>query len=726
MPSPMPPHPRRKSSLLLSLSCLALLAACGGGEEGDPLGDFYTITASPGGSGTFGSYFMASITDEWRAAAASFRDNSARFRLQNGTFTVNGSPVFGNPLHSSRVDYAHALGLSGAGQVIAIVDAGFRRTHEAFAGKSITTSGNPGLDEHGTQVASIAAGNSPSMVGVAPGADLVLSNWGNNNFANLAVAADAARLRGAVAQNNSWGFTLAFANQAGYDSIFANSAGQTWLTALENYAVNNGVDSGVVIFAVSNDRNATTAGLMEALPIFEPGLTPGWLAVGNAIPIFDDNGVNGAQRVSAPCLGAAAWCLMADGYWVSASDTSNTAYAEGTGSSFAAPQVAGALALLAEAFPNLTPHQLRARILASADNTFTGFSNAGTGVVDVDPGAGVFNHEYSLEFGHGFLDIRAALLPIGVTTLATADGGKITTEDFGFSTGGAMGDAVTSSLEGINLTVTDQLAGGFNVAAKSFASAAEPEPLAVAVAARAFSKDYEVERTKMLNPLAETFASHPGATLELNGPDGRTRAAVLVSGGDSYGVAVSRTLTDGDFKVDVGVKLARDNGSLMGFSDGNGAGGAEMAALTLGLSHDVGNGGFFALSGEIGVADLGAPAAMSAVSSANFNSVGLDIGSRSVFAKGDRLALGVSMPIAVTSGSAEMMVPVSLGEGRTEMRSVGIDLAPEERQMDISISYQVPMGDNSEMMFEVVHADNYGNRAGMSDSAAVIGMKWSF
>lgn len=715
----MSPHPlprRRLARLLLSLSCIALVAGCGGAEE--EVGGIDTILPNPGGSGMFGSYFMASITDEWRAAAASIRDNAARYRLQNGTFTINGTPVFANPLFSSRVDYAHAVGLTGNGEVIAIVDSGFRTTHEAFAGKTNSVTGNPAVTDHGTMVASIAAGDSASMVGVAPGADLAFGSY--DDYQTLTAAANNARLRGAVAQNNSWGFVNTPITQASYDDIFGNPAGQTWLTALENYAA-----SGVVVFAISNNELATTAGLMEALPVLEPTLETAWIAVGNAVPVFDDTGVSAAaDRVSAACLEAARWCIMADGYWVAATATSNTSYGDGTGSSFAAPQVAGALALLAEAFPSLTPHQLRARLLASADNTFTGFASAGS--IDLLEGAGTFNHDYSTEFGHGFLDIRAALLPIGTTTLAMADGGTVETKDFGFTSGGAMGDAISQSLEGVDLAVTDALGGGFDVAAKSFAASAEPEPLAATVAARSFAKDFKATRMAPLNPLAETFASHPGQTLELNGPDGQTRAAVLISGGESYGLAVSRTLTEGDLKVDLGIKLARDGGSLMGFSDGSDSGGADMAAVTLGLSHDMGSGGFFALSGEWGIADLGAPTAMASVSSAKFDSVSLDIGSRSVFAREDRLAIGFSMPIAVTSGSADMIVPVALGDGRTEMRTVGIDLAPDERQMDISISYQVPMSDSSEMLFEIVHAENYGNRSGVTDNAAVIGMKWAF
>jgi subtilase-type serine protease len=713
--------PARKSALLLSLSSLALLAGCGGGDDSDPVADFYTISASPGGTGAFGSYYMAALTQEWRDAAASFRANNPRFSRQGGN--VNG--IFSNPLFSSRVDYAHALSLSGAGQVIAIVDDGFRRTHEAFAGKNNTTTGDPSVEDHGTLVASVAAGNSGQMVGVAPGANLIFSDWGDDDIADLTAAANAARTRGAVAQNNSWGFTAATLSTGGFNAIFGDADGAAWLAALRNYALGTGSwEGGVVVFAIDNEDTGT-AGLMDGLPSLsgQTDLEKAWIAVGNALPTFTDNDVTAGRLESSRCYQSARWCIVADGFWFGASAASNTSYQNNAGSSFAAPQVSGALALLAQAFPNLTPHQLRARLLASADNTFTGFTQAG--VVDLLDGPGVFNHAYSIDFGHGFLDIRAALMPIGPVTLGTGDGGKIPVEEFVFSTGGAMGDAVTRSLEGVELTMNDAMEGGFDIAAKEFVTTAAPGDLAETLAARSFSKDYGTSRRAPLNPLADTFEAHAGETLELNGADGRTKAAVLLSGGDSYGIAVSRTLTEGDLKVDVGVKLARDDGSVMGFSDAQN-GGADMAAVTLGLSHDVGSGGFFALSGEFGVADLATPAAMASVSSAEFNSVSLDIGGRNVFAKGDRLTVGVSMPIAVTNGSASLVVPVALGDGRSEIRSLSVDLAPSERQIDVSIGYQMPMGKQSEMMFEIVHAENYGNQAGLTDQAAVIGMKWSF
>lgn len=721
--SPPLPRRRRLTAVLASLSCLALVAGCGGGEENaTSIDDIVTISPIAGGEGVLGRFYMPAITDEWRAAAAAIRDSATRYRRQSGTISIPApvsTSVVSNPLFSSRVDYAHALGLTGAGQIIAIVDDGFRRSHEAFAGKSNTTTGNPGIADHGTMVASVAAGNSSSMVGVAPGANLIFSSW---NGVDLVAAANEARVRGAVAQNNSWGFLDRYgapvlANPAGYSLIFGDQS--DWLTALQNYA-----KMGVVIFALSNDQAATVSDLMPALPMFVTELENGWLAVGNSLPLFDDDGVHGVGgRISAPCLEAAKWCLMADGFWWAASGASNTSYASSYGSSFAAPQVAGALALLAEAFPGLTPHQLRARLLATADNTFEGFVSAGQ--IDLLEGDGVFWHDYSTEFGHGFLDIRAALLPIGTVSVTMADGSKLAPKDLGFQTGGAMGDAVSRALEGVEIAAKDSFGGGFGFAADSFASEAAPLPLAETRAARAMNRDLAAARTAPANPLARSFEAFDGATMEMTTPDGSASASVLLGGDDSYGLALSQRVVEGALNLDLGVKLARDDGRLMGFTDTSG-GGASMAALTVSLSHDLGAGGFFALTGEMGVADLATPTAMSRVSTARFDSVSLDIGSRNVLTGDDRLSVGVSMPLAVSSGQAVMEVPVSLGRGLSEVRSLSLDLAPSERQVDLSVSYQMPMGAASEFLLELIHAENYGNRAGVTDQAAVVGMKWRF
>lgn len=369
--------------LLSPLLILATLAACkGGGSSGGT--DVPDVT--PGGSGTLGSYYVLDFAP-WESIAETLR-SSARYARQHTTWSFPSAPgteYESNPLMAARVEYAHAVGLTGAGQVIAFADGGFRTSHRAFAGKDITEIGTVPLDDHGTMVASIATGDSSSMIGVAPGADIIVGAYSSDR--TMADIANAARAAGAVAFNNSWGYVDTPVSQAMLNSFLSDSGWSDYYDALKAYAA-----SGVVVFALSNDETLTQTDLMPALPLVDADLEDGWLAVGNVVPTFDDTQILSVSRISAACMEAAEWCLVADGSWEAATAVSNNSYEFGTGSSFAAPQVAGALALLAEAFPDLTPHQLRIRLLASADNSFAGFGVDGS----TELAAGFF-HDYSDE-----------------------------------------------------------------------------------------------------------------------------------------------------------------------------------------------------------------------------------------------------------------------------------------------------------------------------------------
>ncbi len=680
--------------------------------------DLEFVNPVPGGSGTLASYYVQSF-DPYETIAANLRNGTARYivqKIDNWYFTTAPSVLYSSYfLASSRAEYAHAVGLTGAGQTISIVDQGFLQSHEAFGGKTITTSGSIPVADHGTHVASVAAGNSPNMIGVAPGADLALGSFAN--YSTLTAATNAATQIGAVAQNNSWGYVGLYANTAGYQSTFGSPAGAGYLAALDAYAA-----TGVVVFAVDNNNAATMSGIMDGLPVLRPSLENGWLAVGNAVPVFDATGVQSAQMVSAGCLQSAAWCLVADGASNGADASSTTAYSFGTGSSYAAPQVSGALALLGEAFPNLTPHELRARLLASADNSF--FTADGSTMLA--PG---FSHDYSTTYGHGFLDIRAALLPIGSTSINMANGATISAASPIFATGAAMGDAVTQSLGGVSIAVSDSLNSGFTMPGAALTASAAPAPQGPGLLAQTLSSDLSLTRTAGAVVPTGGFAAYAGRTLDLSDPLGEMTASVLLpqsgSAAADYGVAVSRTISDGPTRVDVGLKVARDGGSVMGFS-GPDARATDLVAVSLRMSQDLAGGGFVGIGGEVGLADLGAPSALTNVSTAAFNSVGIDIGSRGVFARGDKVTFGVSMPVAMTSGSAEIVLPVVMASGATAFQPIAVDLAPSDRQVDMSFSYQVPLGERSELMMKVLHSENYGNRAGLQDTAGVLAMTFRF
>jgi hypothetical protein len=98
----------------------------------------------------------------------------------------------------------------------------------------------------------------------------------------------------------------------------------------------------------------------------------------------------------------------------------------GSGTSYAAPAVAGAIALLMDAFPNLTGRDAVAILL----NTAREAGDAGTDAV----------------YGRGLLDIARAFQPVGPTSVAMARGGtvSVTSQRFAY-TGPALGDALRST-----------------------------------------------------------------------------------------------------------------------------------------------------------------------------------------------------------------------------------------------------------------------------------------
>ena len=140
-----------------------------------------------------------------------------------------------------------------------------------------------------------------------------------------------------------------------------------------------------MVYALSNTTSYTDADFQAALPELFSELEEAWITAVN-VEITGSSGDETYTRKSAPCGSTGKYCLGADGYQIvgAAYDSSNTnSYWAGvSGTSFVAPQISGAIAVLAEAFPSQSPEQLTDRLLASADNTF-------------------FSHDAAVTFGNG-------------------------------------------------------------------------------------------------------------------------------------------------------------------------------------------------------------------------------------------------------------------------------------------------------------------------------------
>jgi subtilase-type serine protease len=715
-PSHLPARLRR--FLLLSVPVL-LLAGCGGGEDSafDPLS--YLSQFAPPAAVNIGILTQGAVLPANVATLTQNLLNSTRYQnvRTNGwtAFLDSGEVLNGlnsDPLRSSGAAFAHAAGFTGKGETVAVSDGSYISGYAEFSGTSVNVvnngTGSLQTDPHGTVVSSVIAGDSTDSVGVAPDANLIFGTYQSDQ--TLTAVGIAAANAGAVAWNNSWGYFELNLNEADLGTAFSGSSGAAYYSALQTYAAN-----GVVVFAVSNTDTLRHSQLLDGLPALRPSFEAGWIAAVNGVPTFSGGNVSSVELISSACWEAARWCLIADGTWqvpdYSLRFDLGTTETKATGSSFAAPQISGALAVLAEAFPSLTPHQLRVRLLASADDSF--FTPDAT--VELATG---FEKGYSVIYGHGFLDIEAALKPIGPTAMALSDG---TTIDVGapvLQAGTAMGDSVERALAGTTVAVQDALATGFAMPGEALVGASAPTAQAdvlMATARRAGSAGSEVR------PLAEPFAAYRGQTLALNAPDDSTRAAVLLpeAGEGTAGLMLSRALIDeGSTRVDLGLTIARDGGGTLALA-GAGGDAAMAASVSLGLMQEIGAAGFISLAAEVGVADLGRGGAVAQAGSATFNRIGFEAGQSDVFRDGDRISVGVGLPLAITSGDAQVTVPVATPAG-IGMESIAFDLSPEARQMDLTFSYLTPLTDQMDMTFLVAHSENFGNRSGATDTGAAL------
>ncbi|EKF16835.1 S8 family serine peptidase, partial [Nitratireductor pacificus] len=395
-----------------------------------------------------------------------------------------------------NIDVAHTAKLpdgrnvTGEGTLIAVVDNGYRTTHQELADKTLLRflGDTPALgsDSHGTAVAAIAAGaaDGRGMMGVAPGAALHLSSWAvvedGDVPAHIAAATRDAAAHGAVVQNNSWGWQAekaadaearAFAGSGAADyaehlTLRLGGTAAEWRRLFSAYDAFQ--ETGVIVFANTNDRALGDASAWASLPNFVPQLGEAWIAVSNAL--FSIDGGTGsileADLLSAPCGTAARFCLTADGSLVVPTAGHDSAYAPGTGTSYAAPQVSGAVALLAQAFPNLAPAERTARLLATARRDWPGFQASIAGETAF---AQSVRRTYSRLYGHGVPDLKAALSPVGGLSIASGrtvfDGARSPLSQGLVAEAPIVGNAIARALAGKRIMAVDALGTGFHVPA---------------------------------------------------------------------------------------------------------------------------------------------------------------------------------------------------------------------------------------------------------------------
>jgi subtilisin family serine protease len=338
-------------------------------------------------------------------------------------------------------------GATGEGVTIGFVDSGIAVASPEFAGRISPASRDvAGLGRdisdssgHGTAVAAVAAAarNSAGPMGVAFAATLAVMRADNGSCTATGCSyTDSAIARGVDA-----------AVAAGARVINISLGGSSANATLRQALARATASGTVVVISAGNDAAAQP----DPLPIGALSATgPAALLIAGSV------GADGTISTFSNRAGsAAANFLVAPGESVRSFDETGQAFLY-SGTSFAAPTVAGAIALLAQAFPGLTAARLTDILLSSADDL---------GAPGTDP-----------VYGRGRLNIARAMAPIGPTSLAgtaipvsAAPNGTL---------GSAFGNGLSTGAGLAAVPVTDRFERAYSFALGGTIRAANPARLA--------------------------------------------------------------------------------------------------------------------------------------------------------------------------------------------------------------------------------------------------------
>ena len=785
-------HSRSLSAIALLVLCSALgLSACGGGSQSEP-------APQTGGTAAF----------NWTHEAVRAQGAHDRVRDRHGADV-----------------------LPGEGVTVGVIDTGIDLGHWAFDRDRVTevnidrddSTESGFVISHGTSVASVIAAQEGTLPrefedigvrGVAPGVELTV-------FA----VADRAPLGPTEDEELGW-FGRALAPEAGLDIL--NISFGTSYDRISDYpdeaavrgrygrlidllAQSGKEDPSLVVFAAGNDNGPCDPALVELFGdpsrcIPDPDISA-FYGAPTGLFFADSPGVDAALQVYAEdlrshvvsvvatrpdrelasfsnrCGIAAPWCIAAPGVDVPVAyygpEDPADPFASGLaspsrgqerlpGTSFAAPLVAGGLAVLKHRFRGqLRNEALLERLYKTADKQGPAAPDAVSGPdavlgpytcpAHLDTDGDFSACELSSTHGQGIMDLDAATRPVG--EVRAAMGSRLAQRSVSFAGSGlgssaAVGDALALGLAGQELALFDTLDAPFWMSLGSLVQPASYTSLGTRLdallAPDAETVDASAGRVTLAAP------GEPAALLDM--PLGTTRLRLglnSVSGAQEWtgghvslaAADIGRTsLSIGDdpwqvsfFTTAHGPAGRRDalpyTGAVAGWQSG-------PVGLRVGVVDEPGSalrlqsrGAFGGLSSSLVYTGLGGATrvgawTLSADAEAGIAGVDAELGliagvsplatsafgisaERAFEAGGQRLRFSVSQPLRVERGRARLDLPTGrTRDGGVTREVVEVPLSPSGRQVDVSADWRQRLRDGTEFRLRSTASFQPGHRAG--------------
>ena len=404
--------------------------------------------------------------------------------------SIAGSTEFENQwsLAAIGADYAYARGYTGAGVTVGIIDTGANPGHSALDGKLHPSSGVASRScpngtcafstirdtaSHGTAVGGIiaAARNGGRMHGVAYNAELLAIGIqlgpGTSDYQPVDLS-NGASFRSLDEQGQGLyrriGSATRIINHSfGYEGVVTAYTAAQYRAAFGRIvdsliqAGTADADKAILVWAAgnSNGKRDADGNLADASSPNLTGATPHYFPEleGHFISVVATERSGAIADYSNRCGVAADYCMAAPGSGIYGPDANSTGhFGNWAGTSLAAPQVAGALALMEEAFRGqLGSTEMVSRLFAAADKS------------------GIYADRNI--YGQGFLDVEKATRPIGTARASlghSLDGPAVPLQRTALAAGPAWGDALQQGLSGRKLAVFDRLNAPFFVPMAAF------------------------------------------------------------------------------------------------------------------------------------------------------------------------------------------------------------------------------------------------------------------